>query len=414
MNMIECFGLESLTEKEESGIALLNAVCSEGKAIVGYYGHPYFNREYGWAQFIVRTELNEKEKRIEITGLDTHLSGITTWDVLLSGMDLQPKDADCLSRRVVVKRVSDGGGLAIVNLVNADVLPSFLENDQLHIQMVGFPEEIHYSKNEEEYAAAQPETEDKKKFLLADGTIFPSGLFQNHALDNPDKDKDHYSDNLMLIRGTVKEISPGRVVLGGKEFTPFLCAVINTEFGDLEIVHTLAQVNEPEQDNIRVGATVWGVFVLSGDAAIDDYAEGIVLDEEHNLALLRYTLQTGNPRRLKNVLTEDAVYVSEASRQAWNGRDAIMDRLQYVRDANPDMECFAYLATVTSIDDGEEPLPYGAGKRCVTLSEGKQDIYNAIVFIDQDDSHHITRLTVSRNARYHFQIDEPIEFVSSK
>ena len=149
MNMIECFGLESLTEKEESGIALLNAVCSEGKAIVGYYGYPYFNREYGWAQFIVRTELNEKEKRIEITGLDTHLSGITTWDVLLSGMDLQPKDADCLSRRVVVKRVSDGGGLAIVNLVNADVLPSFLENDQLHIQMVGFPEEIHYLKNEE-------------------------------------------------------------------------------------------------------------------------------------------------------------------------------------------------------------------------------------------------------------------------
>ena len=90
-------------------------------------------------------------------------------------------------------------------------------------------------------------------------------------------------------------------------------------------------------------AAVPSVFVLSGDAAIDDYAEGIVLDEEHNLALLRYTLQTGNPRRLKNVLTEDAVYVSEASRQAWNGRDAIMDRLQYVRDANPDMECFAYL-----------------------------------------------------------------------
>lgn len=54
MNMIECLGLEWLTEKEEDVIALLNAVCSEGKAIVGYYGYPYFNREYGLARNLSR------------------------------------------------------------------------------------------------------------------------------------------------------------------------------------------------------------------------------------------------------------------------------------------------------------------------------------------------------------------------
>lgn len=413
MNMIECLGLECLTEKEENVIALLNAICSEGKAIVGYYGYPYFNREYGLAQFIVRTELNEKDKCIEFTGLDTHLSGITVWDVLLSGLEFQPKDADCLSRRVAVKRVSDGGGLAIVNLVNADVLPSFLENDRLHIQIVGFPEKIHYSASEEEYAAAQPEAQNKMKYLLADGAIFASGLLKNHALDNPDKDKDHYSDNFMLIRGTVKALRPGRVEFGGETFTPFISAVIHTEFGDLQIVHTLEQVEESERENIKVGATVWGVFVLSGDVAIDDYTDGIVLDEEHNLALLRYILQKGDPRRLKTVLTEDAVYVSEASGQEWSGREAIVDRLQYVSDSNPDMECFAHLATVTSVDDGEEALPYGAGKRCVILSEGEENTYDAIVFIDQDDGNHITRLTISRNARYHFQIDAPIAFADA-
>ena len=48
------------------------------------------------------------------------------------------------------------------------------------------------------------------------------------------------------------------------------------------------------------------------------------------------------------------------------------------------------------------------------LSEGKQDVYNAIVFIDQDDGHHITKMTISRNSRYHFQIDEPIAVSDAK
>ena len=48
------------------------------------------------------------------------------------------------------------------------------------------------------------------------------------------------------------------------------------------------------------------------------------------------------------------------------------------------------------------------------LSEGKQDVYNAIVFIVQDDGHHITKMTISRNSRYHFQIDEPIAVSDAK
>lgn len=59
-------------------------------------------------------------------------------------------------------------------------------------------------------------------------------------------------------------------------------------------------------------------------------------------------------------------------------------------------------------------MPYGTGKRCVILSEGKQDVYNAIVFIDQDEGCHITKMTISRNSRYHFQIDEPIAVSDAK
>lgn len=408
MNMIECLGLDFLTEDEETFGNFVGAVCTEGKIISGYYGTPYLNREYGWAQFVARTEINEKEKRLEFTGLDTHLSGVTVWDMLLSEINLQPKDADPLSRRVVVKRASDGGGMAVVNLVNADVLPSFLENDRVKMQMVAFPEEIHYYPDEDAYAEDQPSTPDGKKWLLADGSMLASGILSNHSPNNPDKDKDHYSDNYMLIRGTVKKIQAGIVKFEEEGFPSFISTIINTEHGDLEIAHTIDQVAEAERENLKVGATVWGVFVLSGDVAIHEYTEGIVRDEAHNLALLRYTLQNGDPKRMRGVLRKKSVYVSEASGKEWTGPKAIIERLQFVRDSNPGKKYYAHLATITSVDDGDEELAYGVGQRCVILAEEEKDNYVSIAFLDMDEEGYITKLTISVNGRYHFKIDEPV------
>lgn len=330
------------------------------------------------------------------------------WDVLLSELNLQPKNADPLTRRVIVKRASDGGGMAVVNLVNADVLPSFLENDRVKVQMVAFPEDIHYYADEEAYAADQPESENGKKWLLADGSMLAGGILGNHSPDDPDKDKDHYSDNFMLIRGTVKSIHSGIVKFGEEGFPSFISTIIHTEHGDLEIAHTIDQVAEAERENLKVGATVWGVFVLSGDVAIDEYTEGIVRDEEHNLALLRYTLQKGDPKRMLGVLREGSVYVSEASGKEWVGSEDIIERLQFVKDSNPDEKYYAHLATITGVDEAEEVLPYGVGQRCVVLAEEEENHYVSIAFLDMDEEGYVTKLTISINSRYHFKIDEPV------
>lgn len=412
MNRMECLGLDFLREEEETLINFMKAICEEGKAIVGYYGYPYLNREYGHPQFIVRTELDNVEKHLLVTGMDTHLSGVAVWDTVLSGMDLQPRDADLLTRRVVVNRESDGGGMAVVNLVNGDVLPSFLEGDRIKMQVVAFPELIHYFPDEEAYAAAQPEGVNGKKLLLADGGMLASGLLSNHAPDNPDHDKDHESDNYMLIRGTVKKIAQGFTRFGEDAFPTYVDTVIGTDFGDLEIVHTVDQVEEGEREFMQEGATVWGVFVLSGDVAIYEYSEGFVRDMEHNLALLRYTLQEGYLKRMLYVLDENAVYVSEASRQEFVGRETIVRRLQYVRDANPEKTYYAHLATVTAVDDGEEELPFGVGQRCVVLAENEETNYVSIAFLELDGEGNIIKLTVSNNGRYHFRIDKPVRPVS--
>lgn len=407
MNMIENLGFDFVMESEENYMGFLAKVCEEGKAITGYYGYPYLNLEYGDSQFVVRTQMKEEEK-LEVVGMDTHVPGRAIWEVLLSGVDFQPKDADPLSRRVVVKRASDGGGMAVVNLINADVLPSFLENEKVKMQMIAFPEMIHYYADEEAYAADQPEGANGKKWLLADGSMIATGIFSNHGVDNPDNDKDHYSDNYMLIRGTVKGFIPSIIKIGDREIKSYIRTHIATEHGDLEIVHTLDQVDESEHGNLRAGAIVNGLFILSGDVAIFDYDHGIIRDEEHNLALLRYTLQKGDPKRMRGVLREDAVYVSEASEKEWVGPQEIIDRLQFVRDSNPNKDYYAHLATITAVDDGEEKLAYGVGRRCVILAEDEEDNYVSIAFLDMDEEGYITKLTISVNGRYHFKVDEPV------
>ena len=407
MTMIENLGFDFVMESEEHYMGFLAKVCEDGKAITGYYGYPYLNLEYGDSQFVARTQMTEEEK-LEVVGMDTHVPGRAIWEVLLSDVNFQPKDADPLSRRVVVKRASDGGGMAVVNLINADVLPCFLENEKVKMQMIAFPEMIHYYADEEAYAADQPEGANGKKWLLADGLMIATGIFSNHGVDNPDNDKDHYSDNYMLIRGTVKGFIPSIIKISDQEIKSYIRTHIATEHGDLEIVHTIDQVDESEHENLRAGAVVNGLFVLSGDVAIYEYGNGIVRDEEHNLALLRYTLQKGDPKRMRGVLREGSVYVSEASGKEWIGPNEIIDRLQFVRDSNPNKDYYAHLATITSVDDGDEELAYGVGQRCVILAEEEEDNYVSIAFLDVDEEGYITKLTISVNGRYHFKVDEPV------
>lgn len=403
-NFIEKLGLDFLVEDEEQVRALWGYIAQEGKAIVGYYGFPYLNQHFGDAQLILRTIRNDEEKRIEVVGMDTHSSGNCVWEVRLSGMNISRKEADVMERRCVAHRKNDGGGMAVINIVNADVLPSFDEGEEVKLQMIAFPSLIEYFKDEDEYAAAQPDWRDGK-LLLADGTMMPTGLMRNHDPESDKFEEDEDLDDLMLIRGTVKALYHGVFELGGERHNAYLRCIIGTEHGDLEIIHTIDEVKEEQRTNIRVGAVVNGVFTLSGDAAIYEYDHGIVLDEAHDLSILRSTFAGGDPERVRFVFAEDATYLAEYNNVTYTGRDAIIDRLKYVAEAADD-KYFAYLATISSVDDGDESLPYGAGRRCIVLASGEEDHYESIAFVDINENGRISKLLTSTNSRYHFRIDE--------
>lgn len=405
-NQLEHLGLDFLAETEEQMSALCSCIVQKGEPIVGYYGSPYLNLHFGDAQLILRTRRDDKEQCLEVVGLDTHVAGNSVWDVRFSGVNIARRDADPLSRRCAIRRASDGGGLAVVTIVNADVLPSFAEGETCRLQMIAFPSSIEYFEDGEAYAAAQPERDDGKKWLLADGALLPTGLLHNRDPRRDDFDSDDDLDDLTLIRGTVKALYHGVIQFDEEEHNAFIRCVIGTGYGDLEIVHTLDEVAEAQRDSIRVGATVYGVFTLSGDAAIYEYERGAVHSEANDLAILRATLAGADPERIRSVFAEDAVYRAGCSGAVYRGRDAIVERLRTVSEEG-ESRCFAHMATVVSVDEGDEPLPYGAGKRCLVLAYGDEDAYDTLAFADIDEEGRIAALVTSGESRYHFRLDDP-------
>ncbi len=403
-NYLNHLGLDFLAETEEEMRNLWGCIAQEGKAISGYYSFPYINHHFGNAQLILRV-IRKGEKSFEAVGMDTHSSGNCIWELCFTGANIARKDADILERRCIVRRRHGSGGIAVVNIVNADVLPSFAEGEPVRLQMIAFPSRIEYFKDEDAYAAAQPKGSDGEEWLLADGAVIPSGLLYNRNPESDAFDSDDDLDDITLVRGTVKGLYYGTVAFGEEKHDAYLRCIVGTEFGDLEIVHTIGEVAEAQHGDIRVGATVSAVVTLSGDAAIYEYEQGIILDEDHDLAILRATFAGADPERLRRVFAEDAVYSAEYNDKTYTGRDAILERLKGVTE-NADVRYYAHSAVITSVDEGDEPLPYGAGKRCIVIAPGEEDNYDTVAFADIDEEGRISRLTTSISGRYHFHIEE--------
>lgn len=403
-SFIENLGLGFLIENEESAMGLASIIAEQGKAINGYYGLPYINKHFGDIQFIMRTRWNSDTDRFEMSGIDTHCAGSCVWTVRVSGINLTPDDADKTEKRIVAAKPYANSGLAPINIVNADVLPSYLKDEIIKLQVIAFPVDFDYFEDESAYEESVTDEFNGGKLLLAEGHVFPSGMLKNHNPNSEEFEQNNWMDDHVLIRGTVKRIGIGRAVFENESFDAYISCIIDTEYGELEIIHDFNQVKEDQRENLHVGATISGIFVLSGDPAIYEYDKGIILDTEHNLKLLRHTFNKGDPDRLRGALAHNAVYIAEYNNKTYIGPDEIIDRIKFVQDTTD--EFFTYFATISSIDDGDEELAYGVGTRCIIVARNQAKNYQTIAFIEADDNGRISCIRTSENSRYHFRIDD--------
>lgn len=406
IQFLENFGLGDYIENDEFIQGIVGAAVSEGKLFTGYCGDSYIVHDFGDLELSVHIH-REDEKHASIIGFDTTCPGREMWNVRISTPHLLPKDASRLEKRCLVKSAVNGKGLAVVNILNSDVIPSFAPEERMLLQVVGFPVSIHYYENEDAYAADQPDGPDGKKWLLADGTVFPSGFLNNRSINKEKKDDeedDDDADNYCLIRGTVKGLYHGILKFGEAELKTCIRCIINTSFGDLMLIHTHDQVPEKEWDALKVGSIVNTVCVLVGDAAIYDYDEGIIKDEENDYSVLRDIILKGDPERLRCILADDAEYYAGYNQKLYKGQDEIIERLKVVQE-KPRDEFFAHRATVTSIDDMDNTTPYEVGKRCLVIAEKEETNYTSIAFLTVNDEGMITRIETTTDSRYHFRID---------
>lgn len=394
----ENMNLDFLFEDEDLLKKFYLYAAQEGKALPAYSGD-YIIHTMGDLDVIVRLTDNEDEPgHHTIIGADLHSAGYCTWELICSEININRSNADRLERRIIAKDTK-GHGMLVINVVNADVLPSYLQGDKISLQMVAFPLSIAYYADEEEYARTELRDLHGRKYFVAEGSILPLQMLANRDPENSSLDE--YADDIMLMCAKIKHFRKCNLLVGEKEVSPYVCCTVETVFGDLELVHTFEQVPEEMRENMKAGAIVVANVVLSGDAAVNEYVNGMILDEAHDLDVLRQAFVRGEAWRMAKVLTEDAEYISETTGKTYRRKKEIIDRFLFVHEGGK--RHYAMLATLK--DGAADDLPYRCGQRCIVLAEETPDNLVSIVFADVNEEGLITRLTVTDDSRYRFEID---------
>ena len=398
----ENFALTDLVAKPEDAFRLASLAAAEGEKIRGYSGN-YFQYRMGDARVSVRTLQNYETGEAELYGMDTHAASGCVWECGIE-QDITPPDFDPMERRLLLH--GRGKGLAVVDLVNADVLPAFYPGTPLRLNMVAFPRWVDYLPDEAAYVAAQKTKKDGENAVLADGGVFSCGYVITHDPNIPTGDM---QENFVQIRGVVKDLKVGETYMGLQPMTTFIRATVATNFGDIEVCHTAEQVAEDQKDQAKVGAILSALCILSGDAAIGQYAGGIFCSEEQDLLLLKNFFENGGADRLRPAMHTECIYVSDYSGARLEGVDATIALLKDVEAAlDEESRYYAYDAHLTGVEvgEGEEAPPYIPGKKCLLLAQGGPEQYVALCFVETDSVGRIKELRLSQDGRYRFERDD--------
>ena len=391
-NYLYALNLDFLEEEENTIKGLVGHVLQEGKAVTGYYGLPYFNMHFGGTQIIDRVTRDKETGNLAFSGFDTHADSLCAWKMrIVSKRETDEEDPTCVH---LLLKGMDRKGLFPVDVVNGDILPSFKQDEVIDLQMVAFSDQADFFDNEEAYEESVPAVSNGKKMMIGENTIFPIGIFS---------DNENIKD-IVQIHGTIKKLKLGASKFGEENVGIFLRCHVDTQMGEIVIFMPLRDVDKYKSGYYKEGKVINCYGYLSGDAAIYNYENGVIHDAENNLKLVAYTLENGDPKRLRSALAENFVYHSENAGKHFEDIDEYLKFVQAVHDGSE--VAHTQYATITSIDEGPE-LEYPVGTRCAVISYESEEGFNSIIFVDTDDEGRISRIYLSREGRYHFKLDNP-------
>ena len=412
---LHCYGLEYLDETQEDRQGLLAHIAQNAKVHKGYRG-VYLNYYMNSVQYCLSAMKNESN-RYEIINMDVHNTGREVWTCRIKGT-LKDDTSDPLSKRVMVS-TEDDESFAVVELINSDIFPSYEDGETIRFQVTGQALQVHYYENEGAYIQAEGiDIKDDHpvlkpgKLANGDGVIIPSGFINQHLVRKDQTEKkeiDPEVDSYCAVRGTVKRLMIHDVKLDDKMASRYISCLIDTQFGELPIVHALDDVSDEDRKQMKEGAVVSVVCVLSGDMLIYDYDQGIVLNEENNRKLLRSCFNShGNWDRLHAALAENCIYESEGSGMRIQGKEkiiAFLEEREQVQIAAGVKYDAVYATLEKPVCDTHE---YDAeeGTEVVALYAHGENGWMSIVFLHNDEEGLIDQIFLSENNRHRVSVHD--------
>ena len=218
------------------------------------------------AMQIVVAHKDTDDGNCEFINLHTHLCSNALWEVTILG-ELKSNNKQKDKVRIAVTK-SDGNGVAVVELVNADASDKLIRGKQIPLQMVAFPEIIDYYSDEEDYFNNSTLKSGNDTLVIGDGAVRQLQLFYPATPDYIYAGPDEKLEDLMLIRGSVIDCVNGYFGVDDY-YTTFIKATIKTRFGPLDIVHSYEEIDKSKYGLLKPGSIIAGVFKLSGDVFME-------------------------------------------------------------------------------------------------------------------------------------------------
>ncbi len=350
----DSFDLQELTAKPEDAFRLTSLIMTEGQRVQGYAGD-YYRYYIGDAVAVVRTMIDPDSGEELLLGMDTHAVSKCVWECRVD-RDLTPPNADPLFRRLLVS----GGGEdnAVVDVLCAEVLPQLETGGTIRLNMTGFPLRVDYSEGEcKGVVSAQEDT--------------------------------------VLLQGVVLDAKVGETYLGMEPLTKFLSVTVKTPLGDVELCHPMEMVKEGQKDNVKPGAVVSALCHLSGDAAVGEFAGGIVYSEANCLAVLREFFRSGRSLRLRPVLRSDCACTFLENRQ--EGEENALALLEVVGQQLKEAGFGTCVyGTLTGV---EQELPGKTGQSCLLLGDGPEQ-FAFLCLADTDSLGRVREIVITNDSRY--------------
>ena len=227
----EIFGLNAIFEEENLLDKYIRYTVENGKCISGYEGL-YILKSYGKIDFdLYLSQVQGKDEfSVEVSHIELIANGNCVWKLKVTDIDTECFTDVPLDRYIAFSDCNNEGTI-IVHLLNSDVIPSYCPGEIIEMQIAGISaENVNYYENEDHYSDSV--RRNKHDFILAVGSVIPYGL-----ISGDDR-------GLSLIVGKVKYARCGKFVIKDDDgIDSCIITTIETNYGDLDLVHSFDQVS---------------------------------------------------------------------------------------------------------------------------------------------------------------------------